>query len=72
MAFAVLIFSEGFGQSQKPANRHFFSCGQPEVFGARVEENIKFPKFFDEKRLLRLLRPLRLLRFLMPGKSLSM
>ena len=46
--------------------------------GARVDENIKFPKFFDEKRLSRSLRPLRLLRslrlltFLMPGKSLSM
>ena len=53
-------------------------------FGARVDGNIKLSKFFEEMRLsrsLRLLRPLRplrllrsfwLLRFLIPGKSLSM
>ena len=50
-------------------------------FGARVDGNIKLSKFFEEMRLsrsLRTLRPLRLLRsfwllrFLIPGKSLSM
>ena len=39
-------------------------------FGARIEGNIKLSKFFDEMRLLRSLRPLRLLR-LMPRKSLN-
>ena len=50
-------------------------------FGAGVDGNVKFSKFFDEKRLSRSLRPLRLLRllrslrpfrFLMAGKSLKM
>ena len=45
-------------------------------FGARVDGNIKLSNFFDEMRLKRSLRPLRLLRllrslrplrFLMPG-----
>jgi hypothetical protein len=49
-------------------------------FGARIEGNIKLSNYFDEMRLVRSLRPLRmlmllrslrLLRFLMPGKSLS-
>ena len=47
-------------------------------FGVRVDGNIKLSKFLEEMRLSRSLRPLRLLRsfwllrFLIPGKSLSM